>query len=178
MWKLVSLHRVLFQQYFREEFDFYVNAISFEVLSWTRSLYLASILLCVNKNLHLIAEINTDWEVETASFLWWMGNHGPSTAAFSQSYSLWEKSNFILQNIPETKRKTPVIFIILPRIAAGLSFSCIVFFKSMLASYILFLNFFVSLTFALGRIRCILNMKGHQQQQKVLLCHSDVFQNL
>lgn len=45
MWKLVCLHRVLFQQYFREEFDFYVHAVSFEALGWILSLYLASISL-------------------------------------------------------------------------------------------------------------------------------------
>lgn len=88
MWKLVCLHRVLFQPYFREEIDFYTR--SFEALCWTLSLYLTSLLLCVSTDLHLIAEINNGWEVETASFLWWVGNHGPPTAAFPQSYSLWE----------------------------------------------------------------------------------------
>lgn len=119
MWKLVCLHRVLFQPYFREEFDFYVPTGSFEALRWTLSLCLASLLLCVSKNLHLIAEINNDREVEAASFLWWVGNHGPSTAAFPQSCSLWENQ---IYSSKYTGRKTPVTSIILLRIAAGLSF--------------------------------------------------------
>lgn len=123
-WQLVCLHGVLFQQYFREEFDFYVHTVSFEALSWTLSPYLASLLLCVSKNLHLIVEINNGWEVGTASFLWWAGYHGPSTAAFPQSCSLWE--NQILFFHKYTERKTPVISIILPRMAAGLSFDYII----------------------------------------------------
>lgn len=53
--------------------------------------------------------------------LWWMVNHGPQPAVFLFPFCVtlpWE-SLFSFKNIPERKR-TPVISLILPGIAAGL----------------------------------------------------------
>lgn len=97
MWKLVCLHRVLFQPYFREEFDFYVPTGSFEALRWTLSLCLASLLLCVSKKSASDCR-NKQWPRGRSSLIFVVsGKSWPINSCFPSELLSLRKSNLLFK---------------------------------------------------------------------------------
>lgn len=101
-----------------------------------------------------------------------MVNHGPSPAVFPWSCLLSLRKSMFIQNIP--KRKTPVTSSILPRIAC-LALILLYFVNLILKIYPNILHPFLGtlgfFNITLTRMRCILNIEGYKQQQKVPLCN-------
>lgn len=142
------------------------------------SLRLASLLLCVSKNLCLIAKVNNGSERQKQPHF--HGKLWPITSCFPLDLlSLGEKSTFILQNIP--KRKTPATSGIPPRIVClGLILLHFVnlIFKIYHNISHTFLETFCFFNFTLKKIKYILDMEDHKQQKKSPSLHSGLFKKL